>query len=114
LNNQDIRVLNNIVSVKNASVVYDNRDQTYHLIHYDTEIATIAKDKTIIKVLKCSNSSTRAIYQLTDFLNIDREVVKEQLEPFSCFVKYVHGINKHLKNDDFIATIEKIKEIKEK
>jgi hypothetical protein len=98
----DIRVLNNIVSVKNASVVYDNRDQTYHLIHYDTEIATIKKDNTIIKLLECSNSSTRAIYQLTDFLNIDRLQVRSKLEPFKNFVKYNMSTQTRLKKNDYI------------
>ena len=86
-----IRILNNIVSVKNAYVVFNYDTNTYHLFHYDTEIAIITKDNKIVKVLKCSVSSTRAIYQLTDHLNIDRKTVKSSMVKFTGFIKYSFG-----------------------
>jgi len=95
-----LRILNGIIKVKNASVVYDNETETYHLVHYDTEILRVKKDNTIIFALKCSNSSTRAIYQLTDFLKIDREDV--HLKPYDKFLKYNMSNDIKLKNNDYL------------
>jgi len=91
-----IRPINDACKVKNASLFFNYDTDTYHLIHYDTEILTINKISEniqetdiryeIVKALKCSNSSTRAIMQVLDFLGIDRNSV--QLEPFSKFHKY--------------------------
>jgi|SRR6187431_2485475 len=85
-----IRALNGICKVKNASLFFDYEKGIYHLVHYDTEILTLASTPdnvpTILKALKCSNSSTRAIYQVTDFLNIPRDKVR--LQKYDKFVKY--------------------------
>ena len=92
MNKPNIRVLNGIVNVKDANLIYNEEQQTYHLIHYDTEIAIIKKDKTIIKLLKCTPTSTKAIYKLTDYLEIDRNTVKANLKPYYNFVKYKNNM----------------------
>ena len=95
-NKPTIRPINDACTVKNASLFFNYDTNKYHLVHYDTEILTINKISEniqetdiryeIVKALKCSNSSTRAIMQVLDFLGIDRNSV--QLKPFSKFVKY--------------------------
>ncbi len=91
-NKPTIRPINDACKVKNASLFFNYDTNKYHLIHYDTEILRIYKpfdDRIPLNVeiaLKCSNSSTRAIMQVLDFLGIDRNSV--QLEPFSRFHKY--------------------------
>lgn len=86
-----MRTINGIVSVKNAFLVFNNETNNYHLFHYDTEIAIITKQGKIVKALWCSPSSTRAIYQLTDYLKINRDVVKKSMVKFTGFVKYTFG-----------------------
>ena len=91
-NKPTIRTINDACKVKNACLFFNYDSNKYHLIHYDTEILRIYKpydDRIGLSVeiaLKCSNSSTRAIYQVLDFLGIDRDSV--ELKPFSKFVKY--------------------------
>ena len=87
-----LRILSDIVNVKNATVIFNYDTGIYSLIHYDTEIAQI-KDNQVLKALKCSNTSTKAIYQLTDYLEIDRQEVKKHFKPFNKFVKYKTGNN---------------------
>lgn len=87
MNKPNYTVLNDIVKVKNATLIFDYTKQVYSLVHYDTEIALITKDNQILKALKCTSSSTRAIYQLTDYLGIDRKTVKNHLELFTNFDK---------------------------
>ena len=76
-NKPTIRPLDRICTVKNTSLFFDYTSGIYHLVHYDTEILTVMSNvdnnPTITKALKCSNSSTRGIYQVTDFLNIPRD-----------------------------------------
>ena len=91
-NKPTIRPINDACKVKNASLFFNYDTNKYHLIHYDTEILRIYKpfdDRIGLSVelaLKCSNSSTRAIIQVLDFLGIDRNSV--ELKPFSKFHKY--------------------------
>jgi hypothetical protein len=90
-----LRILPDIVKVKNAYVVFDYSKGIYSLFHYDTEIAQInINGNKVIKALKCSSSSTRAIYQLTDYLNIDRKSFK--LIPFKNFTKVNSLLSKQL------------------
>ena len=111
-NKPTIRPLNDIVKVKNASLFFDYETRTYHLVHYDTEIATIKTtidayniDRyTVLKALKCSNSSTRAIYQVTDFLNIPRSEIK--LTPYDKFVKYNMSTSVHKTKEQLREVIE--------
>jgi hypothetical protein len=77
--------LTDIVKVKNAVLIFDYTKNVYALFHYDTQIAEITKDNKINFALKCSVTSSKAIYQLTDYLGIDRKDVK--LKPFYNFVK---------------------------
>lgn len=81
-------ILNDIVKVKNATLIYDYNKDVYSLVHYDTEIAVITKNGEILKALKCSNTSTKAILQLTNWLGIDQKIVKKNLKPYTNFVKY--------------------------
>ena len=114
-NKPTIRPLNDICTVKNASLFYDYNTDQYHLVHYDTEILTINKISEniqetdiryeIVKALKCSNSSTRAIYQVTDFLNIPRQDIK--LVPYTKFVKYNMSNNIRKKKNELMEIIEK-------
>ena len=91
-NKPTIRPINDACKVKNASLFFNYDTNKYHLIHYDTEILRIYKpydDRIGLSVelaLKCSNSSTRAIMQVLDFLGIDRKSV--QLKRFRGFHKY--------------------------
>jgi len=91
-NKPTIRPINDACTVKNASLFFNYDTNKYHLVHYDTEILRIYKPfdpripLNVEIALKCSNSSTRAIMQVLDFLGIDRNSV--QLKPFSKFVKY--------------------------
>jgi len=88
-----LRILNDIVNVKNATVIFNYESGIYSLIHYDTEIAQIdINGNKVLKALKCSTTSTKAIYQLTDYLGIDRKTFT--LKPFYNFVK--HKDNKAL------------------
>jgi hypothetical protein len=106
-----IRALNGISKVVCSSLFYDydnkTYDLTYHLVHYDTEILTIKyhnadiRSYEIVKALKCSNSSTRAIYQVTDFLEIPREIVKKSMVPFSNFASYKTGEVRKKKSELF-------------
>ena len=102
-----IRVLNGISKVVSSSLFFEYETRTYHLVHYDTEILTIRAeiqannlDKYIItKCLKCSPSSTRAIFQVTDYLNIDRKTVKESMIPYNKFHFYKTGETRKKKNE---------------
>jgi hypothetical protein len=85
LNKPNYSTLTDIVKVKNAVLIFDYTKNVYALFHYDTQIAEITKDNKINFALKCSPTSTKAIYQLTDYLGIDRKDVK--LKPFYNFVK---------------------------
>jgi hypothetical protein len=110
-----IRSLNGISKVVGSSLFYDYDNKTYHLtyhlVHYDTEILTIKypikyhsadiRSYEIVKALKCSNSSTRAIYQVTDFLEIPREIVKKSMVPFSNFASYKTGEVRKKKSELF-------------
>jgi hypothetical protein len=104
-NKPKIRSLNGICKVVCSSLFFDYETRTYHLVHYDTEILTIKyhnadiRSYEIVKCLKCSNSSTRAIYQVTDFLNIPRVIVKKSMVPFRNFVLYKTGEVRKKKNE---------------
>lgn len=91
-NKPTIRPINEACKVKNTSLFYNYETETYHLVHYDTEILTVKQgngtDIEITKCLKCSNSSTRAIYQVADFLDIDHSMIKEKMQNFDKFHKY--------------------------
>lgn len=100
----NIRFIDDAVRVKNAKLVYDYNTEKYSLIHYDTEILTLDKNLNVLKALKCSNSSTRAINQALDFLKIDRN--KVHLEPYTNFVKYRFSFEKHRKKGDFMEVLE--------
>ena len=91
--------LADIVTVKNAFLIFDYTKNVYVLTHYDTQICEITKDNKIVFALKCSSSSTRAIYQLTDYLGIDRKEVKSILEPFTKFVKFNNSLPSKLKEE---------------
>ena len=111
-NKPKIRSLNGISKVVCSSLFYDYDNKTYHLVHYDTEILTIKyhsadiRSYEIVKALKCSNSSTRAIYQVTDFLEIPREIVKKSMVPFSNFANYKTG-EVRKKKSELLEVIEK-------
>ena len=106
-NKPKIRALNGISKVVCSSLFFEYETRTYHLVHYDTEILTIRaeiqatnKDKYIItKCLKCSPSSTRAILQVTDFLQIPRKTVKESMIPYNKFHFYKTGETRKKKNE---------------
>ena len=106
-NKPNIRALNGISKVVCSSLFFDYETRTYHLLHYDTEILTIKyhsadiRSYEIVKALKCSNSSTRAIYQVTDFLEIPREIVKKSMVPFSNFASYKTGEVRKKKSELF-------------
>ena len=110
-NKPTIRALNGICTVKNTSLFFDYDKNQYHLVHYDTEILVIKqyhadiRSREIVKCLKCSNSSTRAIYQVTDFLQLDRQYVKKSMVKFDKFAKYKTGeVNK--KKNELLKVIE--------
>lgn len=84
---EKIAIVHSACRVKKAYLVHDLVNDTFSLIHYDTEIMTIDKDRKITKALKCSNSSTRAIKQVCEYFNIDMP----KLEPFYDFRKYEMG-----------------------
>ena len=65
-----IEIVHNATSVKNAVLVHNTEDKTYHLIHYDTEILSFSENKEIFLALQCSQSSTRAINQVVKFFNL--------------------------------------------
>jgi len=104
-NKPKIRALNGISTVVCSSLFYDYDNKTYHLVHYDTEILTIKqhnadiRSREIIKALKCSNSSTRAIYQVTDWLELDRQYVKKSMVKYDKFAKYNTGEVRKKKNE---------------
>jgi hypothetical protein len=108
----DIRFIHEAVKVKNAKLLFDYETRTYHLIHYDTEILTIKyhsadiRSVEITKCLKCSNSSTRAIYQATDFLGIDRKYVNKCMVPFNGFYKEKMSTDRYVTSKEFKETIE--------
>ena len=105
-------IINEGCRVKNAKLILDRDTKTYHLIHYDTEILTVKyhnadiRSVEIIKALKCSNSSTRAIMQVADFLNIDKQYIKNQMVPYYNFVKYNMSTEIYKKKGEFMETIE--------
>ena len=107
----DLRFMHEAVKVKNAKLIFNYDTRTYHLIHYDTEILTIKyhsadiRSVEITKCLKCSNSSTRAIYQATDFLGIDRKYVKQCMIPFNGFHKENMSTNRYVSAKEFKETI---------
>jgi hypothetical protein len=80
-----IRALNGISTVVNSSLFFDYDNRTYHLVHYETEILTVKyhsadiRSYEIVKALKVSNSSTKAIYQVSDFLQIPRDIIKQSM-----------------------------------
>lgn len=86
-----LKPIHEATSVKKANLFYNEDSETYSLIHYDTEILIIGKNKEIVKALQCSQSSTRAIYQVADYLDINRQAVKKAMVPFSNFIKYEVG-----------------------
>ena len=114
-NKPTIRPINDACKVKNASLFFNYDTDTYHLIHYDTEILTINKISEniqetdiryeIVKALKCSNSSTRAIYQVTDFLEIPRGIVKKSMIPTKVYHYKTGEIRK--KKNELLEVIEK-------
>ena len=103
----ELRIISDAVRVKNARLIFDYNTRTYHLVHYDTEILTVKyhsadiRSVEITKCLKCSNSSTRAIYQATDFLNIDRKYVKKCMLPFTGFYKENMSTNRYVSTKEF-------------
>ena len=102
-----IRALNGISTVVCSSLFFEYETRTYHLVHYDTEILTIRVeiqanniDKYFItKCLKCSPSSTRAIFQVTDFLEIPRKIVKDSMIPYNKFHFYKTGETRKKKKE---------------
>ena len=108
----ELRFIHEAVKVKNAKLIFDYETRTYHLIHYDTEILTVKyhsadiRSVEITKCLKCSNSSTRAIYQATDFLNISRSYVKECMVPFSGFYKEKMSTDRRVSKQEFKEIIQ--------
>ena len=111
-NKPTIRPLNDIVKVKNASLFFNYDTNTYHLVHYDTEILIVKqyhadiRSREIIKALKCSNSSTRAILQVTDFLQLDRQYVKKSMVKYDKFVKYNMSTNVRKTKEQLREVIE--------
>ena len=86
-----IKTIHEATSVKKANLFYESELKVYSLVHYDTEILRISEDKEILKALQCSASSTRSIYQVADYLGIDRQEIKKHLVPYSNFYKYPVG-----------------------
>lgn len=73
----NITILREAVTVKNANLILDHNTNTYHLIHYDTEIFTYnVNTESITKLLPVSQSSNRAIHQALRHLDITIEVPK--------------------------------------
>ena len=69
------RIIHEAVSVKNATLMYIYETKTYSLIHYETEILRIVNGEiTVIKPV--SNTSSRAINQVLQFLNIPQPITK--------------------------------------
>lgn len=78
----------NSVKVSNTKVFCVPNTSELILKHYNTYIFAIGLDDNMIELcLRCSNTSTKAIHQLTDFLGIDRKELK--------FTKYnIKGVSK--------------------
>lgn len=90
-NLNNVEILPEGTTVKKAYLVHHLDTKIYSLIHYETEILTVSEDKKIIKALQCSSSSTRAIYQVANYLDLDRDEIKKHMVPFSNFYKYPVG-----------------------
>ena len=92
-----IKNINQAVSVKKANLFYDENKEEYFLMHYDTEILRIYFDEIInkyvvVKALRCSNSSTRAIIQACNWLDVDYcDIVKPKMTRYTDFYKYPTG-----------------------
>jgi hypothetical protein len=83
-----LKIIHEVNLPKKATLIYYEERDTYKLVHYDTIILTIENGK-VMRALKCSKTSSRAISKVLEYLGISREGIK--LTPFSDFKKYEYG-----------------------
>ena len=83
-----LKILFNAVRVKNAILTLN--DNFYSLVHYDTEILKInSETNEIVKALKCSASSDKAIRQTAEYLGINYyDDIKPKMIKFDDYHKY--------------------------
>ena len=86
-----IKNISQAVSVKKANLFYDDIKKEYFLIHYGTEIFRLDTNLQVLKALKCSPSSTRAIKQTVEFLGLNWEDIRLKMTRYTDFYKYPVG-----------------------
>lgn len=87
----NIKIIKQAVNVKNAKLIKDMDNNTYHLIHYDTEILQVNKENIITRLLPVTNSSRKAILQAFQYLRLSDSDRDHTLLESEC--KRLNGID---------------------
>jgi hypothetical protein len=85
-----LKIIHEVDLPKKATLVYYEEKDLYNLVHYDTIILSVKNNK-VTKALKCSKTSTKAIFKVLYYLGINEDDIK--LTPFTNFKKYEYGGN---------------------
>lgn len=86
-----IKTIPEATKVKKATLFHDSESDQYFLMHYDTEILRLNSKLEICLVRQCSNSSTRAIKQVSNYFSLNWNDVKSKMVPYRDFYKYPVG-----------------------